>query len=63
MKIRPILLLQEQNVGKVHGYQTFQYDIGKKTRSRSCIINKIVYQPELLNYVKCLREIKLKLNL
>ncbi len=37
LKVRPILLLQEQNVGKRLGYQTFQSDIGK-TRSRACIL-------------------------
>ncbi len=37
LKVRPILLLQEQNVGKRLGYQTFQSDIGK-TRSRACLL-------------------------
>ena len=36
-KVRPILLLQEQNVSKINGYQTYQSDTGE-TRSRSCIL-------------------------
>ncbi len=33
-KVRPILLLQEQNVGKMQGYQVYQ---DTTSRSRSCI--------------------------
>ncbi len=36
--VRPILLLQEQNIDKLHGYQLFQMEKGKQARPRACIL-------------------------